>query len=243
MSIKVMSAVWEGSKQEGGGLLTLLAIADHADDDGYAYPGVDRLAGRARVTSRHVRRLLRILESSGELVIQPGAGPRGVNLYRVMLPTMTNCQPGTKVRADSDVLSDLTPVSIPHDADVSRSVSDPSENRQSLAAAPRTFARSRSSRKAKVPFPRDFVLTDDLAEHATEYGCDAHREFEHFKAHAVADDVRHVNWPMAFRKWCLKAKEMREERNERALGSNGAARKEPTLEELYPPALVARRSS
>lgn len=84
MSIKVMTYLWEYSRQKGSALLLLLAIADHAHDDGEgAYPSVKTLAGKVRMTERNVQRLLNVLEASDELEIQRGAGPKGCNLFRV----------------------------------------------------------------------------------------------------------------------------------------------------------------
>lgn len=85
MSIRVMSLVWEHSKQQGSALLVLLAIADFADDDGYCYPSVERLAHKSRMSVRNVRYILRQLEESGELVIERGGGRRRPNRYRVMV--------------------------------------------------------------------------------------------------------------------------------------------------------------
>jgi hypothetical protein len=83
MSIKVMSRVWEGSRQSGGALLVLLAIADFADDDGLAFPSVRTLARKARLSERQVQRVLAELPAAGELVVRPGAGRQGAHLFRV----------------------------------------------------------------------------------------------------------------------------------------------------------------
>ena len=84
MSIKVSSWVWEHSEQKGTALLVMLAIADHAHDDGAgAYPSVATLARKARTTPRNVKMLLRRLQDDGELEILFNAGPNRVNVYRV----------------------------------------------------------------------------------------------------------------------------------------------------------------
>jgi len=87
MSIKIMSQVWEHSKHKGSPLLLLLAIADHADDDGHAYPGVERLAKKIRMTKRNTQIILTKLAKSGELEIQRNQGlttKKGrTNLYHV----------------------------------------------------------------------------------------------------------------------------------------------------------------
>jgi len=64
-----MTRVWEQSTQKGSYLLLLLAIADNADDDGFAWPGMRYLAHKTRMSKRHVRRMLRVLEAAGELYI------------------------------------------------------------------------------------------------------------------------------------------------------------------------------
>lgn len=66
MSIKVMTAVWEHSQHKGASLLLLLAIADHAHDDGGgAFPAVGKLAQKIRMSARQVQRILHLLEASG----------------------------------------------------------------------------------------------------------------------------------------------------------------------------------
>lgn len=86
MSIKVMTLLWEKSRNKRTALLLLLAIADHAHDDGKgAYPGIDTLAKKTRQTRRNVQLLLKELVDSKELVIHEGEGPHGCNLYEINL--------------------------------------------------------------------------------------------------------------------------------------------------------------
>ena len=58
MSIKVMNRVWDESQHKGSTLLLLLAIADHAADDGYCWPNVKTLAQKIRMSRRQTIRLL-----------------------------------------------------------------------------------------------------------------------------------------------------------------------------------------
>jgi hypothetical protein len=90
MSIRVMSGVWERSQHKSGALLVLLAIADFADDNGTAFPAVETLAEKARMTARNVQFVLRVLEKSGELVIERGGGRNGANRYRIRIPATQN---------------------------------------------------------------------------------------------------------------------------------------------------------
>ena len=79
-----MTRVWAGSRAKGSDLLVLLAIADYARDDGTgAWPSIERLAAKARLSERNIRYIVRRLAAFGELSITPKAGPYGANLYRV----------------------------------------------------------------------------------------------------------------------------------------------------------------
>ena len=84
MSIRTMDRVWKNSIQSGGKLLLLLAIADFANDDGMAYPGIDTLAEKTRQSRRTVQRQLSELEDECELAIEPGTGRSNTNTYWVL---------------------------------------------------------------------------------------------------------------------------------------------------------------
>lgn len=93
MSIKVQSYVWENSKASGSALLLLLAIADHAHDDGTgAYPGIDLLAHKCRQSVRNTDYLLRKLEKMGEIITMPNGGPKGTNEYRIPMEGVQTLQ-------------------------------------------------------------------------------------------------------------------------------------------------------
>jgi len=69
MSVAIMARVWAESQRKGNELLLLLAIADNANDDGYCWPGIEYLADKTRVNRRSVIRLMKGLETSGELFV------------------------------------------------------------------------------------------------------------------------------------------------------------------------------
>lgn len=94
MSVKAMSWVWEHSRAKGSARLVLLALADHAGHDGGdAYPSVRRLAERCGVSERTVQDALKTLAELGELVVNPQAGPRGVNRYQLTLTPAESAPP------------------------------------------------------------------------------------------------------------------------------------------------------
>lgn len=101
MSIFVTSLVWKFSRAEGSTLLTALAIADFADDEGRAYPAVSTLAAKARISERSAQYAVRELIELGELLVEPGTGPRGTNTYCVQVQNLRGAnsagvQPGSQ---------------------------------------------------------------------------------------------------------------------------------------------------
>jgi hypothetical protein len=80
-----MSNVWENSQHKGGKLLLLLALADFSNEKGFAFPSIETLADRSRMTPRNVQLILAELVESKELEVMRGQGPHGCNLYRITL--------------------------------------------------------------------------------------------------------------------------------------------------------------
>jgi hypothetical protein len=70
MSIKRMTDVWEKSTHTSSDLLLLLALADNANDEGYCWPGIDKLCKKTRLSESTVIRRTRAIEKSGELVVK-----------------------------------------------------------------------------------------------------------------------------------------------------------------------------
>lgn len=69
MSVHETSRVWKTSQHKGGALLLMLAIADNANDWGYAFPGIEYLSQKTRMSERQVRRLIELAEETGELYV------------------------------------------------------------------------------------------------------------------------------------------------------------------------------
>lgn len=92
MSIRTMNRVWSTSKLKGNDLLAELALADIADDDGYAWPSIPHWAEKSRISPRTMQRIIRKIEATGEVLVQKGAGmigtaggPQRTHLYRVVV--------------------------------------------------------------------------------------------------------------------------------------------------------------
>jgi len=80
-----MSQVWDDasiSKQPE--LLVMLALADFCNDSGEAWPSIDSIALKARMSDRGVQRIIIRLTKSGKVSVRRGGGlPGTTNLYRL----------------------------------------------------------------------------------------------------------------------------------------------------------------
>lgn len=111
MSIKVMSWVWDNGPKDPTERLTLLALADWADDTGSCYPSMVGIAEKTGVTERGARGIVRRLEASGWITIKTGGGRGGKNVYRVLMdkPGTTNPEPETGNEPETRNVATLNP--------------------------------------------------------------------------------------------------------------------------------------
>lgn len=92
MAINAISAVWKHSRHDGTHLLLMLAIADNASEDAFtAYPKVETLAQKVRLSVRRTQELLQELATDtddhpAELKLDINGGPKRCNLYTILLP-------------------------------------------------------------------------------------------------------------------------------------------------------------
>lgn len=86
MSIKAMSWAWDRNDLSPGQKLVLLAIADHADDQGYCYPGYEKLAAKCCMNRstvvQHVQ-TLEAIELLNKMHRADSAGHRASNAYQL----------------------------------------------------------------------------------------------------------------------------------------------------------------
>jgi len=103
MSIKLMTWVWENSHFEGKKLLLHLAMADHANDDGYFYAGQKRLAERARCTPEHIRLVVNEMVQEGYLIIErKGNTSKHATQYKLTVPKTLKPKPNYHKDLDAD---------------------------------------------------------------------------------------------------------------------------------------------
>jgi hypothetical protein len=108
MSIDVLSWVLKHSDETLGRRLVLLALADCAHDDGRgAWPSVQTVADKARLSRRQAQRCLRDLEENGSIE-RDGSGRHGTACWTVVMGRKdvapTDCQGATNRTPDGSEL-------------------------------------------------------------------------------------------------------------------------------------------
>lgn len=83
MSLDVLTAIWRDPPCKGGDLLCLLAIADNADDEGFAWPSVATIAKKAAMGERGAQKCIRKLAEMGLILIRSGGGRNKTNAYQI----------------------------------------------------------------------------------------------------------------------------------------------------------------
>lgn len=84
MSIRIMAQVWDGADLQGNKLLLLLALADHANEQGVCWPKVETLAEKARLSVRQTQRYLAELEDAGYIRRDTKGGRGNHAIYHVL---------------------------------------------------------------------------------------------------------------------------------------------------------------
>ena len=107
MSVKIMAQVWELELSHNAQSI-LLALADHADDDGYCYPSVGRLAWKTGYGVRQVQRTLKYLRDH-KMAIPTGSvvgGRHNTVVYRLD-PSAGRQKPPFQPRTERQISADV----------------------------------------------------------------------------------------------------------------------------------------
>jgi biotin operon repressor len=83
MSVKLMAAVFENEELAPTERLLMLALADHAGDDGRCYPSIDRLCQRTGLSRRAVQLNIQKLQDQGYVVALKGGGRGHSTRYQI----------------------------------------------------------------------------------------------------------------------------------------------------------------
>lgn len=116
MSILVMNEVWQKSKHSGSELLLLLALADHASDNGGdIYPSQKTMAAKTRMSDRQIRRILNVLQVGEYPALSVVSRPvGGVVQYRINVDNLGKEEEPIRTGDPTpDILSDPGKVVLP----------------------------------------------------------------------------------------------------------------------------------
>lgn len=213
MSVRTMARVWEFSQHKGNDLLMLLAIADFADDDGKAYPSVNTLAEKCRMLGRGANKVLAALRASGELEIRQNEGPKGTNLYRIVLAphALSNRTPPVQM----DTLSENTAPPVQMDPiplskwtdEPSVNHQEPPEGAQALSPAARKTTKGEITlaqflENCKASGEQSIPEADPIWDYANKVGITDEMiavAWVEFKAAYLTASKRYRDWRQTFR--------------------------------------------
>ncbi|MEI6166972.1 MAG: helix-turn-helix domain-containing protein [bacterium] len=92
MSFKAMDAVFAKSQTKGPERAIMMVLAHHANESGFCWPSISRIAGYAGLHDRTVKKCLHRIAKSGEIAIEyrsaevkTRGGRQTSNGYRIML--------------------------------------------------------------------------------------------------------------------------------------------------------------
>lgn len=120
MSLRYLVAVLysrHAALQDAPKLLVMIALADHANDDGICWPSVPRVAALARLSDRHATRMIRALETDDRLIsVTRRRGAGHTNTYQLHMQPLISPPPDAIAEslnlpgaAVADELTALTP--------------------------------------------------------------------------------------------------------------------------------------
>lgn len=106
MSVRWITRVWDESPYEGARLLIHLAMADHANDEGWFFMAQTTIARKARCSVEYVRKTVQQMQTDGVVVIERKGHSKGKATEYRLLPN--------KVGQSAEVNSPTTGEQLPN---------------------------------------------------------------------------------------------------------------------------------
>jgi DNA-binding MarR family transcriptional regulator len=159
MSLKAMVWAWQ-SPVKGNTKLTLLALADHSDDDGNCWPGLKGLAEKCGISRASVIEHINRLEKLGLIAKQKRHdenGYRRSNIYVLNINQSPEIQRRENLRRNFASLSPDLPLSKVKNLDgniiepVIESTIEPSNIREVCKTSPSSVSKPKPSKEQKLP--------------------------------------------------------------------------------------------
>lgn len=209
MSIHLMSKAWRLDIPQGQKFL-LVALCDHANDDGVCWPGQDSLAQKCSMTEKTIGRHIEWLEARGYLRSQRRQEGRKrlsdcyfIDLDAPQEPDILEPDNLEGSKLEGSKTSPKNPTICPHEPDnLSGSFNDepsiePSVNRQVRARATRIPENWEPSEKL-------ITWTREKAPHWTpEKFCLVLEKFKNYWLAASGKNASKLDWDATWRNWVL----------------------------------------
>ena len=112
MSVSMMAEVWQLDCLRPSEKLLLLAIADHANDEGVCYPSADRLQKKCGFSTATYAKYSHILTDSGLITKKPRASTsegRQTNLLTINHSSFYTCKDSLQLKAAREKQARPTP--------------------------------------------------------------------------------------------------------------------------------------
>ena len=206
MSLEVLTAIWRSPPCSGGDLLCLLAIADNADESGYAWPSIQTIARKAAMSERGAQKCIRKLADARLIQVEIGGGRGKSNAYQITTNGIGESTHHNNHEQYSPNRVHPLEGQNPEQSDINPEQSctkprtpvhpnrkEPSKNRQSLF-----------NEKRKRQISEDEEITDSMRSAADKRGHsqqEAEAQFEKFKNDALAKGKKFVSLDRAFVTW------------------------------------------
>lgn len=202
MSIAALRWAFQLEMRDPTAKAVLIALADHANDDGKCWPSVARLCLFTSLADRTVRRALRRLSAEGLITLVERSNQTSV----VTLP-VTLTAPARSERPPSPVA--VTPPPVTVTPEPSRAPSEPPGEPSSARgrAATKEHVHVASSEPRGTRLAADWRPDAAERHYARERGLDPDRIAEEFRNYWCAVPGargRKLDWPATFRNRCLQ---------------------------------------
>jgi hypothetical protein len=217
MSVHVMSWVFKHSEAEGNERMCLLVLANYADEDGFCWPSLPRVAHEMRVSVRTAQRCLRSLVDNGHLEVEFNGAPdsripanKKTNAYRIRGGRGDSVvTPADPARGDSPGALGVTLLSPkpPTDPSVTLREANASLRCAESSGVPGSAEKISAKKKSTKHSPEAFEVTAEMRVWASENarGVDIEAQTEQFLDWWRATGREYKNSVAAWRNWLRRS--------------------------------------
>jgi len=191
-----MSQIWEDGPEDQTERFVLLALSDHANDEGRCWPSMGRIAKKTCMSVRGVQKVIRRLEAGGWLAVDVGGGRHGCNNYTIKTPNVVRPERGSPPNVSAKNPEPGSP-------EPSRTISKKEETNVS------------SKKKRGTRLPDDWVLPREWGEWAISQGWPEQAvrdQADRFKDYWIAKSGQGAtkrDWQATWRNWMRNSKSPR----------------------------------